>query len=88
LLPYLPGRNNEGFHEVDRAMSLSSLFKGGKEVCLVVSVDVNLLPASLAKWTVKEKMESCLFSFQVTMNTIIVIVSDFEVLTLENVSCI
>jgi hypothetical protein len=59
-------------------MSLSSSLKGCEEIRLVALMNVEVAPATFTEQAVKEKVEGCFFSFEITENTTIVIALDFE----------
>ena len=73
LFPYLPGSNDEDFHEESARELLLSLGYDLKEICTKIPMYVRLLPTALAEWTTKEEMKGCFFHVSIAEHTVVVV---------------
>jgi len=73
LFPYLPGSNDEDFHEESALEVLLSLGYHLKEICTKIPMYVRLLPTALAEWTTKEEMEGCFFQISIVEHTVVAV---------------
>jgi hypothetical protein len=88
LLPNLPCRNDEEFHEEGVLRLSFSLLHHLKELSSEIPIDSKMLPAGFAKGTVEEKMESSFFGTVVAKDTVIVISFKLLLFPFQDVSCI
>jgi hypothetical protein len=59
LFPYLPGSNDEDFHEESAQELLFSLGYHLKEICTKILMYAKLLPTALTEWATEEEMKGC-----------------------------
>ena len=86
LFPNIPSRNNKDLHEKFGPKVLSSTLKGCEKISMIVPYDPQLLPALLAKRTIKEEVEGRLFSVEIAKHTIIIVVVHLDILSPKDVS--